>query len=50
MIEPEPAGSPPSMMASGPKLLLVEDEDSIALLVKAYLTQSGYRVTWVRSG
>jgi DNA-binding response OmpR family regulator len=49
MIEPEPARSP-STLTPGPQLLLVEDEDSIALLVKAYLAQSGYRVTWVRSG
>jgi DNA-binding response OmpR family regulator len=34
----------------GDRSLLVEDEDSIALLVKAYLSQSGYRVAWVRSG
>jgi DNA-binding response OmpR family regulator len=50
MIEPEPAAPPSSIVASGPQLLLVEDEDSIALLVKAYLSQSGYRVMWVRSG
>ncbi len=55
MVEPEPAGSPSTAApqktaAAGPQLLLVEDEDSIALLVKAYLAQSGYRVAWVRSG
>jgi len=36
--------------ASGPQLLLVEDEESIGALVSAYLEQSGYRVAWVRSG
>jgi DNA-binding response OmpR family regulator len=36
--------------AGGPQLLLVEDEESIGSLVTAYLEQSGYRVTWVRSG
>jgi DNA-binding response OmpR family regulator len=36
--------------AGGPQLLLVEDEESIGSLVSAYLEQSGYRVTWVRSG
>ncbi|MGI9113393.1 MAG: response regulator transcription factor [Gaiellaceae bacterium] len=35
---------------SGPQLLLVEDEESIGSLVSAYLEQSGYRITWVRSG
>lgn len=34
----------------GPQLLLVEDEESIGSLVRAYLEQSGYRVAWVRSG
>jgi DNA-binding response OmpR family regulator len=34
----------------GPPLLLVEDEESIGTLVRAYLEQTGYRVTWVRSG
>ena len=42
--ELQPAGSP------GPQLLLVEDEESIGSLVRAYLEQSGYRVAWVRSG
>ena len=42
--ELHPAGSP------GPQLLLVEDEESIGSLVRAYLEQSGYRVAWVRSG
>jgi DNA-binding response OmpR family regulator len=36
--------------AGGPQLLLVEDEESIGSLVSAYLEQSGYRVTWLRSG
>jgi DNA-binding response OmpR family regulator len=31
-------------------LLLVEDEPSIGSLVRAYLEQAGYRVSWVRSG
>ena len=34
----------------GPQLLLVEDEESIGSLVRAYLEQTGYRVAWVRSG
>jgi DNA-binding response OmpR family regulator len=54
MTEAQPAGSPrgvtTSAVTTGPQLLLVEDEESIALLVKAYLSQSGYRVAWVRSG
>ena len=36
--------------SAGPQLLLVEDEESIGSLVRAYLEQSGYRVAWVRSG
>jgi DNA-binding response OmpR family regulator len=36
--------------ASGPQLLLVEDEESIGALVSAYLEQAGYRVAWTRSG
>ncbi len=36
--------------AAGPQLLLVEDEESIGTLVRAYLEQSGFRVEWVRSG
>jgi DNA-binding response OmpR family regulator len=36
--------------ATGPQLLLVEDEDSIGALVCEYLGRSGFRVTWVRSG
>jgi DNA-binding response OmpR family regulator len=42
--ELHPTGSP------GPQLLLVEDEESIGSLVRAYLEQTGYRVAWVRSG
>lgn len=42
--EHDSAGTP------GPQLLLVEDEDSIGSLVRAYLEKSGYRVAWVRSG
>src|ERR671922_698201 len=37
--------------ATGGVLLLVEDDDSIGRLVKAYLEQQdGWRVLWVRSG
>ena len=43
------AASPPAS-ATGPQLLLVEDEESIGALVSAYLEQTGYRVAWVRSG
>ena len=35
---------------AAPQLLLVEDEESIGLLVSAYLEQSGYRIAWARSG
>ena len=31
-------------------VLLVEDEESIGALVRAYLTNDGYRVVWARSG
>jgi DNA-binding response OmpR family regulator len=31
-------------------VLVVEDEQAIADLVRAYLTRDGYEVTWVRSG
>ena len=31
-------------------MLLVEDEESIGSLVRAYLERTGYRVVWVRSG
>ena len=36
--------------ASGGTVLLVEDEESIGSLVRAYLGRDGYRVVWVRSG
>ena len=32
------------------QLLLVEDEESIGALVRAYLEQCGYSVEWARSG
>jgi DNA-binding response OmpR family regulator len=38
------------MSTATPALLLVEDEDSIGSLISAYLEQTGYRVSWVRSG
>jgi DNA-binding response OmpR family regulator len=31
-------------------VLLIEDEESIASLVKAYLERDGYKVVWARSG
>src|SRR3954464_14526899 len=31
-------------------ILLVEDEPSVGVLVRGYLTRDGYRVIWVRSG
>ena len=40
------SGSAPS----GRTVLLVEDEQSIGALVRAYLTRDGYQVVWVRSG
>jgi DNA-binding response OmpR family regulator len=45
----EPAGSTEAA-GNGPQLLLVEDEQSIGALVRAYLERSGYRVAWVRTG
>ncbi len=36
--------------ASGPLVLVVEDELAIGQLVRSYLSGSGYRVLWVRSG
>jgi DNA-binding response OmpR family regulator len=40
-----------STKATGGVLLLVEDDDSIGRLVKAYLEQQdGWRVVWLRSG
>lgn len=43
----EPAGG---AFPTGPTILLVEDEQSIGMLVRSYLQSSGYRVVWVRSG
>jgi DNA-binding response OmpR family regulator len=37
-------------VAIGPTVLLVEDDDSIAQLVRSYLGAQGFRVVWVRSG
>jgi DNA-binding response OmpR family regulator len=36
-------------MSSG-TVLLIEDEESIASLVRAYLERDGYKVVWARSG
>ncbi len=36
--------------ASGPLVLVVEDELAIGQLIRSYLGGSGYRVLWVRSG
>jgi DNA-binding response OmpR family regulator len=36
--------------AVGPTVLLVEDEENIAQLIRAYLGTQGFRVVWVRSG
>lgn len=36
--------------ASGPVLLLVEDDPSIGNLVRSYLGRYGYRIVWVRTG
>ena len=36
--------------ASGPLVLVVEDELAIGQLIRSYLSGSGYRVLWVRSG
>ena len=36
--------------ASGPVLLLIEDDPSIGNLVRSYLSRHGYRVLWVRTG
>ena len=49
MTSAEPA-EPGTAGAEDPQLLLVEDEESIGSLVRAYLEQTGYRVAWVRSG
>jgi DNA-binding response OmpR family regulator len=34
----------------GPTVLLVEDEETIAQLLRSYLASQGYRVVWVTSG
>jgi len=36
--------------ASGPVLLLIEDDPSIGNLVRSYLSRHGYRILWVRTG
>jgi DNA-binding response OmpR family regulator len=43
----EPAGN---SFATGPMILLVEDENSVGMLVRSYLQSHGHRVVWVRSG
>jgi len=48
---PAPVDSPQLLEpASGPLVLVVEDELAIGQLVRSYLSRSGYRVLWVRSG
>ena len=47
MTSAEAAGS---SAEPAPRLLLVEDEESIGSLVSAYLEQGGYGVTWLRTG
>ena len=37
-------------LATGPTVLLVEDEESIAQLLRSYLSAHGFRVVWVPSG
>jgi DNA-binding response OmpR family regulator len=37
-------------IASGPTVLLIEDEESIAQLLRTYLGSHGFRVLWVASG
>ena len=39
-----------AQVAWGPTVLLVEDEESIAGLLRSYLTAQGFRIVWVRSG
>jgi DNA-binding response OmpR family regulator len=39
-----------AQLAWGPTVLLVEDEESIASLLRSYLTAQGFRIVWVRSG
>ena len=34
----------------GPTVLLVEDEENIARLIRSYLAGQGYRVVWVTTG
>jgi two-component system, OmpR family, response regulator RegX3 len=34
----------------GPTVLLIEDEETIAQLLRSYLASQGYRVVWARSG
>ena len=43
-----PSAAP--LPATGPLVLVVEDELAIGQLVRSYLGASGYRVLWVRSG
>ena len=46
-----PLESPPLFeTATGPLVLVVEDELAIGQLIRSYLGASGYRVLWVRSG
>ena len=37
-------------MRKGGKILLVEDEDDIAALVRAYLERDGFEVIWATRG
>jgi two-component system, OmpR family, alkaline phosphatase synthesis response regulator PhoP len=39
-----------AQLAWGPTVLLVEDEESIAGLLRSYLSAQGFRIVWVRSG
>ena len=39
-----------AQVAWGPTVLLVEDEESIAGLLRSYLAAQGFRIVWVRSG
>ncbi|MDQ3067480.1 MAG: response regulator transcription factor [Actinomycetota bacterium] len=50
MTATEPAGLNGIAVPGAQQLLLVEDEEAIGSLVSGYLEQTGYRVTWVRSG
>jgi DNA-binding response OmpR family regulator len=49
MTATEPGANAAGALGSA-QLLLVEDDESIGSLVSAYLEQTGYRVSWVRSG